>query len=172
MASPLDGINDLSIEVLELLYSKQIFDSLLPDSDDGRENMRTMKLFQLAYDDMVLRLWKFLDDSPTSNGGRPLIDRLRRHKLVDESRLVAAEETLRRLRDAMPNLEEYRHTRVAHSAAKRSARIKPHPPLMPAIQEAVVLVDHLSGGRNKYSVLGDDLRGIVLGEPPTNGTAG
>jgi hypothetical protein len=166
MVTPLDGIDDLSIEVLELLYSKSVFDSLRPESEDARENMRTMKLIQVVYDDMVLRLWKFLDNSPTSNGGRPLIDRLRKRKLVDESRLVAGEATLIRLRAAMLNLEEYRHTRVAHIAAKRSAKIKPHSPLLPAIREAVALVDNLKGARNSYSVLTDDLRVIVLGEPP------
>lgn len=164
MVTPLDGIDDLSVEVLELLHAKCVFDSLRPESDDARENMRTMKLIQVVYDDMVLRLWKFLDDSPTSNGGRPLIDRLRKHKLVDENQLVAAEETLARLHVAMPNLEEYRHTRVAHVAAKRSAKVKPHPPLLSAIREAVVFVDQLKGSRNDYSVLTDDLRAIVLGE--------
>jgi len=138
--------------------------------------MKAIHLIQVLYDDIVLRLWKFIDSDPRTNGGRPLIERLRQSTVVDESRLVAAEAALGRLRSSMPNLEEYRHTRVAHMAAKRPDKIKPHPPLLPAIREAVAYLDTLSGEHNDYRVGPDDLRVLVLGEvvaanrPLTNAT--
>ena len=73
-----------------------MLDTLRPESDDPRENMKAIHLIQVLYDDIVLRLWKFIDSDPRTNGGRPLIERLRQSTVVDESRLVAAEAALGR----------------------------------------------------------------------------
>jgi hypothetical protein len=158
------GMNALGLEMLEILYGMAVLVATAPDTKSAGENMRRLKIIQVLYDDIVIRLCKFTDTDRKSNGGIPLISRLRKSGHVDNARLKAATEALDRLRAVMPKLESYRHTRLAHltQGAKPTA---PHPPLLDAIREAVAFLDALQGGPVKYRVgADDDLRAIVFGE--------
>jgi len=148
-AAVLDGFKS---QVLDLLHTKFVFDSLPLDFDDPREEMRALRLYQVLYDDMHRRVWEFVEVEPRRIGRSELLPEELRSTFVDESRLLAAEAAAVRLRDAMPRAEEWIHTRVSQMAARRAHRPKPHPLLLPAIREAVAYVDALHGVRTCYHV--------------------
>jgi hypothetical protein len=160
----------LGWEILDLLLSKQLLDSISWESletGDLRHRMRQLKIARLAYDDIVTKLSKLIDRRKDSLGAPQVIKLLRRSK-ASPQQLARAQTALEHLEELVkPVLKKYRDTRLAHIGA--AAFKENHPAVEPAIRAAVDLVDAIEGTRNQYKDTDVDLRHEVLGEPRLDG---
>lgn len=159
------ALNDLALEVLDILVTKDAMDACIPESDDLVANMRTLAALSSHYKSIVSSLCNVIDTHVGSNGGPAAIKRMRRHKRIPEGRIKKAESALAALQKQIGSLKTHRHERIAHIAAKRQHGA-PHPPTLPAIKAAVEFVDALHGKRVEYGDASRNLREVVLGERP------
>lgn len=151
--------SELALEILNILVSKDIFDSLSTESENIYENLKTMTFLRLLHDDIILRLCKISDTTRDARGAPMIIKKLKKTSVGHFSKFQVAKQALEKLQEYTSKLKPRRDKRIAHIGDQSSREVwGPTPDLNKAICAAVKLVDLLNGGICQYKIIDKNLR--------------
>lgn len=150
----------LGLEILEILYSKNILDSLSTEYEDIYENLKISKFIQLLFDDIILRLCKISDIRNGTRSAPMIIKKFKKIHTNQPIKLQKMQKAMNKLNEYTSKLKLRRDNRIAHIGDRSKQEVwGPIPDLNEAICAAVNLVDILNGERLQYKIADKDIRG-------------